>query len=78
MTTCAAICFFSFCLRWWGLLAQTTATRRYLCRGLKNPNGIARITLNYEKFLLDKDGVVVRRYPRKLEAADFEADVKVK
>lgn len=51
--------------------------RRYLCRGLKNPNGIARITLNYEKFLLDKDGTVVRRYPRKLEAADFEQDVKV-
>ena len=50
---------------------------RYLCRGLKNPNGIARITLNYEKFLLDGDGKVVRRYPRKLEAADFEADVKV-
>ncbi|CAN0017628.1 unnamed protein product, partial [Scytosiphon promiscuus] len=40
------------------------------------PNGIARITLNFEKFLLDKDGKVVRRYPRKLEAADFEADVK--
>ncbi|CAN0151887.1 unnamed protein product [Scytosiphon promiscuus] len=49
---------------------------RYLCRALKNPNGIARITLNFEKFLLDKDGKVVRRYPRKLEAADFEADVK--
>eukprot|EP00752_Nemacystus_decipiens_P009946 g8869.t1 len=49
---------------------------RYLCRGLKNPNGIARITLNYEKFLLDKDGKVMRRYPRKLEASDFEADVK--
>eukprot|EP00904_Undaria_pinnatifida_P002745 jgi/Undpi1/12471/HiC_scaffold_5.g02142.m1 len=49
---------------------------RYLCRGLKNPNGIARITLNYEKFLLDGDGKVVRRYPRKLEAADFEQDVK--
>eukprot|EP00903_Cladosiphon_okamuranus_P014278 g13261.t1 len=49
---------------------------RYLCRGLKNPNGIARITLNYEKFLLDQEGKVVRRYPRKLEAADFEADVK--
>ncbi|CBJ48820.1 Glutathione peroxidase [Ectocarpus siliculosus] len=49
---------------------------RYLCRALKNPNGIARITLNYEKFLLDQDGKVVRRYPRKLEAADFEADVK--
>ncbi|CAM9340892.1 unnamed protein product [Ectocarpus sp. 4 AP-2014] len=49
---------------------------RYLCRALKNPNGIARITLNYEKFLLDQDGKVVRRYPRRLEAADFEADVK--
>ncbi|CAN0121087.1 unnamed protein product [Ectocarpus sp. 6 AP-2014] len=49
---------------------------RYLCRALKNPNGIARITLNYEKFLLDQDGKVVRRYPRKLEAADFEADIK--
>lgn len=50
---------------------------RYLCRGLKNPNGVARITLNYEKFLLDKDGVPVRRYPRKLEAEDFEQDVQV-
>lgn len=49
---------------------------RYLCRGLKNPNGVARITLNYEKFLLDKDGVPVRRYPRKLEAEDFEQDVQ--
>lgn len=51
-------------------------TIRYLCRALKNPNGIARITLNYEKFLLDKDGRVLRRYPRRLEASDFEQDVK--
>lgn len=44
---------------------------------MKNPNGIARITVNYEKFLLDKEGKVLRRYPRKLEAADFEKDVQV-
>lgn len=51
---------------------------RYLCKGLKNPNGVARITLNYEKFLLDKDGIPVRRYPRKLQAADFEQDIRVR
>ncbi|CAM9516057.1 unnamed protein product [Ascophyllum nodosum] len=51
---------------------------RYLCRAGKNPNGIARVTLNYEKFLLDKDGTVLRRYPRKLEAADFEQDIQAK
>ncbi|CAM9145126.1 unnamed protein product [Discosporangium mesarthrocarpum] len=49
---------------------------RYLCSSMKNPNGIARITLNYEKFLLDSNGVPVRRYPRKLEAEDFEEDIK--
>jgi glutathione peroxidase-family protein len=38
---------------------------KYLCRTLKNPNGIGRITLNYEKFLLGADGKPLRRYPRR-------------
>jgi glutathione peroxidase len=40
-----------------------------------DPNGVNRLTLNYEKFLLDKNGRVLRRYPRKFTAYDFEADV---
>ncbi|CAM9317434.1 unnamed protein product, partial [Phaeothamnion confervicola] len=49
---------------------------KFLCRRLKNPNGIGRFTLDYEKFLLDAQGVPVRRYPRKLGALAFEADVQ--
>jgi len=40
-----------------------------------DPNGVARLSLNFEKFLLDKDGRILRRYPRKFTAFDFEADV---
>ena len=40
-----------------------------------DPNGVARLSLNFEKFLLDIDGRILRRYPRKFTAFDFEADV---
>ena len=36
-----------------------------LTQTLPTPNGYGRITLNYEKFLLDSTGKPVRRYPRK-------------
>ncbi|GAB5033669.1 glutathione peroxidase [Nannochloropsis oceanica] len=49
---------------------------KYLCKTLKNPNKIARITLNFEKFLLDANGRPIRRYPRKYTAYDMEEDVK--
>lgn len=42
---------------------------------LPTPNGYERITLNYEKFLLDSTGKPVRRYPRKYSAYDMEADI---
>ena len=38
----------------------------YLTSKLATPNGYARITLNYEKFLLDSNGSPLRRYPRKV------------
>ena len=41
-----------------------------------NPNGVGRLTLNFEKFLLDGDGRPLRRYPRQFLAYDFEKDVK--
>jgi len=49
---------------------------KFLCKTLKNPNKIARITLNFEKFLLDDSGRPIRRYPRKYTAYDMEEDVK--
>lgn len=49
---------------------------RYMTRTLKNPNRIARITLDFEKFLLDENGVPVRRYPRKYSAYEIEPDIK--
>jgi glutathione peroxidase len=49
---------------------------KYLCKTLRNPNKIARITLNFEKFLLDANGRPIRRYPRKYTAYDMEEDVK--
>ncbi|KAG5185326.1 thioredoxin-like protein [Tribonema minus] len=48
---------------------------KYLCRSLKNPNGIARITLNFEKFLLGADGRPLRRYPRQLALGLVEDDI---
>ena len=40
-----------------------------------DPNGVGRLSLNFEKFLLDRDGRILRRYPRKFTAFDFEADI---
>lgn len=37
---------------------------------------MSRITLNYEKFLLDADGNIMRRYPRQWAADRMEKDVK--
>eukprot|EP01041_Mallomonas_annulata_P000731 gene731-1405_t len=42
---------------------------------LPTPNGYNRITLNYEKFLLNEKGEPLRRYPRKFSAYDMEADI---
>ena len=47
-----------------------------LTKSLPTPNGYGRITLNYEKFLLDSTGQPVRRYPRKFSAYDMEPDIK--
>jgi glutathione peroxidase len=46
-----------------------------LTKKISTPNGYGRITLNYEKFLLDADGNPVRRYPRKFTAYDMEPDI---
>jgi hypothetical protein len=51
---------------------------KYLCLTLRNPNKIARITLNFEKFLLNEEGRPIRRYPRKYSGYDMEEDVKVR
>jgi glutathione peroxidase-family protein len=34
---------------------------KYLTTNLANPNNVTRITLNYEKFLVDAEGKVLRR-----------------
>jgi len=47
-----------------------------LTKMLPTPNGYGRITLNYEKFLLDANGNPLRRYPRKYSAYDMEEDLK--
>jgi len=49
---------------------------KFLCARLKNPYGVGRITLNYEKFLLNAEGIPVRRYPRKTQATEIEKDIK--
>jgi len=49
---------------------------QYLCSSLQNPYGLKRITLNYEKFLLDADGRPVRRYPRKTLATEIYKDIE--
>ncbi|KAJ1454456.1 thioredoxin-like protein [Pelagophyceae sp. CCMP2097] len=48
---------------------------RRLTTELANPYGVKRITVNFEKFLLDAEGKPLRRYPRTLYAYDFEEDV---
>ena len=47
-----------------------------LTKNFPTPNGYGRITLNYEKFLLDANGKPVRRYPRKFSAYDMEKDIQ--
>lgn len=47
---------------------------RYL-QSAPNPNGQNRLTLNFEKFLVDQSGRVLRRYPRKFSGYDMEDDV---
>mmetsp|Transcript_27730 Transcript_27730/g.46619 ORF Transcript_27730/g.46619 Transcript_27730/m.46619 type:complete len:331 (+) Transcript_27730:87-1079(+) len=47
-----------------------------LTKDLLTPNGYGRITLNYEKFLLDPAGNPLRRYPRKFSAYDMESDIQ--
>jgi len=49
---------------------------KYLTTNAPNPNDVSRITLNYEKFLLDADGNIMRRYPRQWAADRMEKDVK--
>ncbi|KAL3894129.1 MAG: hypothetical protein SGPRY_013891, partial [Prymnesium sp.] len=48
----------------------------WLTRTLANPWGINRLVFNYEKFLLDKDGIPLRRYPRKFPVGYMEEDLK--
>ena len=48
---------------------------QYLTSTLANPNGVSRITLNFEKFLLDEDFRPVRRYPRLYDGYEMERDV---
>lgn len=49
---------------------------KYLTTNAPNPNEVSRITLNYEKFLLDAEGNILRRYPRQWAADRMEKDVK--
>lgn len=49
---------------------------KYMMGHLKNPNGRAAVSLNFEKFLLDERGNVVRRYPRKYSGYQMEKDVE--
>lgn len=53
-----------------------TPLYKYLTTNFPNPNQISRITLNYEKFLLDGEGNIIRRYPRQWSADRMEKDIK--
>jgi len=48
----------------------------WLTRTLSNPWGVTRIVFNYEKFLLDENGMPLRRYPRKYPVGFMEEDLK--
>lgn len=48
----------------------------WITKALKNPWGVERIVLDYEKFLVDSRGVPVRRYPRKYPPQNMAADVQ--
>ena len=41
---------------------------KYLTTNAPNPNNVTRITLNYEKFLVDAEGKVLRRCSTKSKA----------
>jgi glutathione peroxidase len=41
----------------------------WLTSARPNPWGVERIVFNYEKFLVDADGLPLRRYPRKFPSA---------
>jgi len=49
---------------------------KWLTNEKANPWGVNRVVLNYEKFLLDADGHLVRRYPRSYLFSQMEDDVK--
>lgn len=49
---------------------------KYMTTNMPNPNDVTRITLNYEKFLLDSEGSIMRRYPRQWSAERMEADIQ--
>jgi|TARA_B100000524_G_scaffold345415_1_gene243987 glutathione peroxidase len=49
---------------------------KWITKALKNPWGVERIVLDYEKFLVDSRGVPVRRYPRKFPPQNMAADVQ--
>eukprot|EP00965_Chrysotila_dentata_P123817 4092655-Pleurochrysis_carterae.AAC.4 len=49
----------------------------WMTKSLVNPWGLERVTLNYEKFLLDADGRPVRRYPRKYPPQNIQTDVEM-
>ena len=49
---------------------------KYMMGSLRNPNGRAAVSLNFEKFLLDESGRPVRRYPRKYTGYQMERDVE--
>ena len=57
------------------VLANTAHPLYRALATFKNPNGVGRLTLNFEKFLLDADGRPLRRYPRKFTGYDLENDV---
>ena len=48
----------------------------WLTTKLANPWGVQRLVFNYEKFLLDAQGLPLRRYPRKYPVQLMDADVQ--
>ena len=49
---------------------------KYLTQSMKNPWGVDRLVFDYEKFLLDGEGIPLRRYPRKYPPQMMERDVQ--
>jgi len=48
---------------------------RYLSVALPNPQGVKRVTVNFEKFLIGADGRPLRRYPKLYSGYSMEDDV---